>query len=316
MRRTVRYLAAAIVSLGLAFLQSGLSAQTESPLRIVTTPIEDAAGVYYAEAGGFFAQQGLHVQITSMNNGEAAGAALQGGSADISIGNLFSVAIAHRKGIDLRYLAPACEYIEKAPTTVLVVARDSKIRDAKDLQGKVIAVQSISDVKSLAAKVWLEQNGVDPATVKFIELRGPEVGNTLQRNIVDAGMLSEPYLSAALSQKTVRVIASPYSAIAKRFLINGWYAQGAWIDQHPAEAKKFAAAVVAGQSWAMKHPLASGKVLLNITKIDPTLLRALTRSTYADRFEPSMMQPVIDLAARFKVIDRSFPAEELYTKAK
>lgn len=151
--------------------------------------------------------------------------------------------------------------------------------------------------------------------MKFIELRGPEVSAMLQRNIVDAGMLSEPYLAAALAQKSVRIIASPYCAIAKTFLINGWYAPASWISQHPGEAKRFATAVVAGQDWAMKHPRESGHILLEVTKIDSTLLATLTRSTFAQRFEPSLMQPVIDLAARYKMIDATFPAEELYNKS-
>lgn len=39
---------------------------------------------------------------------------------------------------------------------------------------------------------------------------------------------------------------------------------------------------------------------------------ASTRAVFAERFEPGLIQPVIEVAARYKAIPASFPATELY----
>jgi NitT/TauT family transport system substrate-binding protein len=289
--------------------------QSEPTLRVITTPIEDSAGVYYAQGGGFFAKSGLQVDIQAMNSGEVAASAVAGGAADIGVMNVLSMSIAHQRGIGLRFIAPASEYVENAPTTLLVVAQDSPIRAARDLIGKTVAVAAVGDVKTIATKAWLVAQGVDPAQVRFIEVPGPQTASALQQHVVDAGMLSEPFLSDARLQKLTRAIASPFSAIAPRFILNGWYAKESWIAGHRDEVKRFSDAVAAGQAWAMSNPQASGAVLIQVAKIKPTVLAGMKRATFASRFDPALLQPVVNVAAKFNLIDASFPAPDLYTAA-
>lgn len=130
-------------------------AQSETRLRVITTPIDNSAGVEYAQALGFFKKYGLSVQIQVMNSGEAAAAAVAGGAADIGVANTLSLAIAHQKGIGLTLLAPAGVYVNSEPTIALVVAGDAPISSAKDLSGKTIAVPAINDLNTISAELWL-----------------------------------------------------------------------------------------------------------------------------------------------------------------
>jgi NitT/TauT family transport system substrate-binding protein len=287
--------------------------QSEPAIHVITTPIEDSAGVYYAQGGGFFAKSGLQVDIQAMNSGEAAAAAVAGGAADIGVMNSLSMSIAHQRRIGLRYIAPASEYVDSAPTTLLVVAQDSPVRTARDLIGKTIAVAAVGDVKTIATKAWLVAEGVDPDKVRFIEVPGPQTAAALQQHLVDAGMLSEPFLSDARLQKMTRAIASPFGAIAPRFILNGWYAKESWIAGHRDEVKRFTDAVTAAQAWAMSNPQASGAVLIGVAKITPAVLTGMKRATFAPRFDPALLQPVVNVAARFNLIDAPFPAPDLYT---
>ena len=287
--------------------------QSEPSIHIITTPIEDSAGVYYAQGGGFFAKSGLQVDIQAMNSGEAAAAAVAGGAADIGVMNVLSMSVAHQRHIGLRFIAPASEYVESAPTTLLVVAADSPIQSARDLIGKTIAVAAVGDVKTIATKAWLVTQGVDPEKVRFIEVPGPQTATALQQHVVDAGMLSEPFLSDARLQKMTRPIASPFSAIAPRFMLNGWYAKETWIAGHRDEVKRFTDAVTAAQAWAMSNPQASGAVLIQVAKIKPTVLAGMKRATFASHFDPALLQPVVNTAAKFNLIDAPFPAPDLYT---
>jgi NitT/TauT family transport system substrate-binding protein len=294
--------------------QRALAQSDAPPLRVITTPLEVAAGVYYAQAGGFFAKNGLRVEIASLVNGQAAASAVLGGSADIGVGNLLSMATAYKKGLGLVFIAPAAQYNERAPTTELVVDNASTIRAAKDLVGGTIAVQALADVMVIATKEWLAKNGVDPTKVTFVELAVPEMIDALQRHRVTAAMMGEPALAIGLGQKSIRELASPFSSIGKSFILNGWYVKATWLATHRDEAKRFAAAVIAGQRWANGHPQESGQVFLKNSNFDPAILGKINRATFADRFEPGLVQPVIDAAARYNLIDGSFAATDMYTQ--
>jgi hypothetical protein len=41
------------------------------------------------------------------------------------------------------------------------------------------------------------------------------------------------------------------------------------------------------------------------------VIKSMTRATTAIKLDPHDLQPLIDAAARYKLIERAFPAEEL-----
>ena len=51
---------------------------------------------------------------------------------------------------------------------------------------------------------------------------------------------------------------------------------------------------------------------IHVIDDDPAILASMTRATYGDRLRPELLQPVIDLAVRYDVIPKSFPASEIY----
>jgi hypothetical protein len=65
--------------------------------------------------------------------------------------------------------------------------------------------------------------------------------------------------------------------------------------------------------WANSHQTESGAILLKYLKLDPDVAKAMTRATYdtSGTLNPSYMQPVIDAAAKYGTLTKSFPASEL-----
>ncbi len=291
--------------------RASASAQTKAALHVITTPIEFSAGVYYAQAHGSFDKYGLDVGIQALSSGEAAAVAVVGGTANVGVGNLLSLAIAHEKRLPITLIAPASAYVDNSPTIALVVAKASPLQRAADLDGKTIAVPAIGDLNTISTRAWLEKNGGNAKSVKFLEVPTPQMSSMIAKGVVDAAVLASPLLYAALAQSS-RVLGLPYGAIGKTFIINAWYASNDWLTTHRDEAKRFAMAVTEGQAWAMSDPAASAKVLEAVLKIDPTLLSTVTRVSFARRFEPALVQPVIDFAARYGVLKSAFSASELY----
>jgi NitT/TauT family transport system substrate-binding protein len=299
-------------ALGVAFaavaMPRNVRAQT-TPIRVVRGAVEASLGANYAAALGLFKKAGLDVDITLMNSGEAGAAAIVGGAADIGSTNVMSLAVAYRKGIDFELVAPGSEYRATAPTFAMLVAKASPLHDPKDLVGKTIAVIAINDLNTMSTQLWLEHVGIDPKSVRYVELPVPQMQAALERGTVDAVTIASPSLDLAL--QSGRIFALPYNAVGERFLVSGWYARRGWVAAHRDAVQRFGAAVLEAQAWANRHHAESGKLLADLTKLDPAVIARMTRTTFAERFDPSLIQPLIDLAAHNKLLAGTFPASEL-----
>ena len=66
-------------------------------------------------------------------------------------------------------------------------------------------------------------------------------------------------------------------------------------------------------NWANQpqNMAVSGTILGKYTKIAPDTIGKMQRAQFATRLDPAMLQPVIDVSARFGVIPKTFPATEV-----
>jgi NitT/TauT family transport system substrate-binding protein len=291
-------------------LAAPASAQTLVKLQVATTPNDSGAEVYYALDMGFFKKAGLDVEITTLNNGGIISAGVASGTFDVAQAAVSSVASAHERGVNFVIIAPAALWTSDRPTSALVVAKNSPIANAKDLDGKVIAVNGLLNVTQVGPEAWIEQGGGNLASVKFLELPFSDMPGAIAAGRIDAAQISEPALDAAVKAGGMKAIAAPYDAIAKRFLLAGWFTTTAWAQQHPDLARKFAAAILETARWANANPELSGKILEKYTKlpVSPTMARVL----YPERMIPSEAQPLIDASARYKALRKTFPASEIF----
>ena len=65
----------------------------------------------------------------------------------------------------------------------------SSIRSAKELEGQTVAVGTLVSLTSVSLRMWLAQNGADPAKVQFIEMKFGEMPAALERGTVAAAYL-------------------------------------------------------------------------------------------------------------------------------
>ena len=286
------------------------SAQTLVKLQVATTPNDSGAEVYYAQDMGFFKKAGFDVEITTLNNGGIISAGVAAGTFDVAQAAVSSIASAHERGVNFVIIAPAALWTSDRPTSALVVAKNSPIASAKDLDGKTVAVNGLFNVTQVGPEAWIEQGGGNLASVKFLELPFADMPGAVAAGRVDAAQISEPALDAAVKAGGMKTIAAPYDAIAKRFLLAGWFTTTAWAEKHSDLAKKFAAVMLETARWANANPEQSGKILEKYTKlpVSPTMARVL----YPERMIPSEAQPLIDASARYKALRKTFPASEIF----
>jgi NitT/TauT family transport system substrate-binding protein len=306
-RLSLRLAAASVLCALLAPL-SGSAQPAPNHLRLGTAPVEVGALVYYAQDEGFFKKAGLDVELIAAANGPAIAAAVASGTVDIGSGNALSIATAHEKGLNFVYIAPAGAYTTAVPTAGCVVARSSPAKTAKDLNGKTIGVATLGSLGEIAMRAWIDQNGGDLSTVKFVEMPYSAMDTAIVSGRIDAATMEEPALDRILATDG-RLLAHCYDAIAKDFSEGGYFAMADYVKTHLDLVRKFAAVMTDTARWANAHQDLTAKILEKYSGISTADL--VHRVHYHDKLDPAKLQPLVNAAAKYGSLKAVFPAADI-----
>jgi NitT/TauT family transport system substrate-binding protein len=308
--RTVGGLTAAAL---LAFAQpvGTMSQTTLTTLHVAGVLSDEMTPVLYAEKSGLYAKAGLDVQIVPAGSGAAVSSAVLAGTYEIGKSSLISLMNAHVHGLPLVIIGGSGVYDPKTPYAQMVVAADSPIASAKDLNGKTIGVPSLNDLNVLAADLWIDKNGGDSRTVKYIELPTSALGAAVVEKRADASVMTYPYLADVLEAHTVKPLGAAYTAIANSFLITVWFVSSDWASKHPDTVHAFIDATDRAALYTNAHHAETAPMIADATKIPLAVITKMPRSESSTAMHLSDLQPLIDGAAKYKLIPQSFPARDM-----
>jgi NitT/TauT family transport system substrate-binding protein len=301
--------AAALASAPLA-----LTAQTLPKIRVAGVATDDMTPVYWALASGMYRRAGLDVEIVPTSSGAAATTAVVAGAYEIGKGSPVASMLAHLRGLPLVVIANASMWDPKNPFNLTVVAADSPIKIGADLNGKIAASPSLNDMNGLSIMAWVDKNGGDSTTLKWIELPNSATALALKDHRVDVAAMVQPQVSDAVANGTVRVLAEGFSAIADRFVIASYFANGDWAAKNPDLVKRWVNATLQAGAYTNTHHADTIAMMAAVTKIPPEIFRTMVRveATTPATADPNLLQPLIDVAAKYKNIPHAFPAREMF----
>jgi NitT/TauT family transport system substrate-binding protein len=298
----------------LAAAPSALLAAPGDPavIRAGTIPADVSAVITYADDLGYFKEVGLDVEISLFQSGPVIAPAVIGGTLDVGAANIASIAAARERGLPLKFFAPASIATQSTLTDPIMVRKDSPIKSAADLNGKTIAIVAMKTMQHAAFLLWVDKHGGDSKSIKMIEIPFPEMIAALDSGRVDAAIPSEPFASMGLAAN--KILGSVYASLPATILVFGFFATDSWLQAHPDLAVKFAGAIRKAAIWANAHPKESALMLTKFTKVDPVVAAMMTRAVYATSLDPAQLQPVLDNAVRYGMLDKPLDANELIWK--
>ena len=288
-------------------------AQTLAALKIGTVPQDSGSQCYYGHDTGIFAKHGIDAAISGMVSGPAIASAVLSGALDVGFSNMFSLEAAYDKGLPFTLIAPASVYDDAAATSLLVVPKDSTLRTARDLTGKILATNGLRNIGEYGPATWIDRNGGDSTTVKFVEIPNPEMHDALVSHRVDAANVTEPVLTDI--KPVTRVLAKAYSAIAPRFLIGAWFTTTTWAAAHPDLLARFVDAMRETSDWANGHQRESADILAKSLGLHVAVVRSATRARFGTALTADLIQPTIDVAVRYKLVTKPLAPRDLIAKS-
>jgi NitT/TauT family transport system substrate-binding protein len=220
-------------------------------------------------------------------------------------------AIAH--GAPFVIVASGGLYNTAAPASALVVAKDSPLRTAHDLEGKTCSVTALKDITQIGPTAWMQRNGADSSKTRFVEIPFAEVAAALDRGTIDAGMLAEPWLSSA-NGTTVRVLGYVFDAIAPVFVLSPWFSTADYYRQNIDLVRRFARAIYDTARWANGHHPETAAILAKYAKVDLAVLQRMNRSQFATSLDPAQLQPILTMMYKYGAIDKPLAAEAIVAK--
>jgi NitT/TauT family transport system substrate-binding protein len=292
-------------------------AHAQGPTTIIVAgpPDEGFKDVYYGVQAGLFAKYGLDVQPRIVHGGAVVLAGLAGGSYDVAYTNLVPVLQAHSHGLPFQIVAPSTIFMSERPQNEMLVAKDSPLRTARDLNGTTIGTQSLQDLNSVAMRAWIDKNGGNASTVHIIEVPSVAAVAALTSHRIDAMALSEPLLTEALATGKVRIFAKPQAAIAERFQAQAFVADSDFVATHSDAMARFAKAMHESAMYNNSHLAQTAGLVSSFTSVPPDVIVRTVRSLDGEYVAARYIQPLIDFAAKYGMIPQAFPAEDIISPA-
>lgn len=286
-------------------------AQTLTPLRVLIAPSDGVTAVVWAKHAGLFEQAGLDVSLDQQHNGAAVAAGVVSGSYDIGNSSMTSLLIAHAKGLPFSLVAPAGIYADaKIPFSGALVLRDSTLRFNSDINNQTLGVVSLNGIGQETFCAYIDEHGGDWQSVKFVEIPFAATAVALISHRIAAAESVTPTLTQALATGNFRFVKI-YSSIAPTYLISAWFTTRDFSAKNADVVRRFSRVVSESAAYCNAHHAETAPVMAEFIGIALTDLQNMPRAIEGRTLNPTLIQPLITMAAKYGNLGKTFPAQEM-----
>ena len=247
----------------------GLTACTqkveEGSMKYVGLKVYDP--VYVAKEKGFFAEEGLNVEIVDTVAGGATAVQMVS-SGDVQGALLSTMALinAANAGMPVVGVADIQSAFEEAPLEEFYVRADSGINSIEDLKGKTIAINLVKSSFHYTWLMALENAGMSEDDVTFVNLPFDQQEAALVRGDVDAIGLMQPYSPSARTNPDLKQLYTAVDAFGERQFCE-IFVNSVWAENNPEDAKAFVRGIVKAAEWIEKNQAEAKEIISKYTGV-------------------------------------------------
>ena len=285
--------AAVVVSL---LLPGSLPAQDKpqlTPIRAAYVPVATWLPAWVALDKGIFAKHGLDVTLTPIQNLSLLPGTV-GRQFEFAASTPTDLIKAVAGGLDVVASAGEAIEVKSNPTTQVIVRKDSGIKSAGDLKGKAIGAPTLGAVIHVATLYWLKKNGVDPASIRGVEVPFPNMGDQLKAGNVDAVEALEPFAGALLGAGNVS-LGDPLLAAGDEVLFPFWISDGKWARANRPIIKAWIDALTDAETYLKANPADARAILAKYSRLPPEIVQKVPLPTYRFTIKPDELGVWIDV---------------------
>jgi len=275
----------------------------------------DNAAMFIAAEKGFFKAEGLALEPVPMTGRVMIAQGMNSDDLQIGWSNVISLYQAHVDGYDFKLVSGGASNVKGANEThAIIVGKASPIIRAKDLEGKIVAVNTRHNIVHLMALAWMDRSGANSSKVKFVEVPFAQMESELLAGRVDAASIHEPFATAAVERGSARVLANPWGDVVPKFLISSWFASNKWIQKNKDVVEGFVRAINRGIDAMHSDPEETRHVMGKWVGLPQDMAGKVGWPLFEKAIAENDVQPTIDLTRRYTMIARSFKARQIISE--
>jgi NitT/TauT family transport system substrate-binding protein len=212
-----------------------------------------------ARALGYFEREKLELKILNFRGGAVAGAALVGGSVDVSANALDHAVKAQHQGKKVRLIAS----FTHLPALPLVVGAQhrSSIRGVADLKGRPVGVTAPGSASDLLMRFLFVKAGLDPREARIIGVGTNTMPAAIEHGQVHAAIGTDPWVTEVVRRGTGFVLVDLRTERATREVFGGPYqltgllATAEVVERKADELQRLVNAVARANRWMSANPV-------------------------------------------------------------
>jgi len=250
-----------------------------TPVRAAYIPVVTWLPAWIAKDKGFFERNGLNVSLTVTQNLSVLPGTL-GRQFDFVPSTAPDLIKAVVGGIDVVAVAGQAIETKDNPSTHVIVRADSTIQSMQDLKGKVVATPTIGAIIHVSLLHTLKKNGVDPASIRAVEVPFPNMADQLKAGNVDAVESLEPFAGQLLAAGN-RSLGDPLLlAGGDEVLYPFWISQSKWAEGHRGVIEAWVASLEQAKEFIDANPGEARAVLAKYTRLPTPVVEKIPFPTY------------------------------------
>src|SRR5450755_5163900 len=152
-----------------------------------------------------------------------------------------------------------------------MVRKDLAVTTLRDLRGKTFAIPSKYSNQNLVIHKLMQDQGVNPEEIKFVEMPPPDMPGALAAKAIDAYFVGEPFAAKAELAGTGRVL---YYAkdIWPHFISCVLVVRDELIKEHPEQVRDLVRGIAESGEWAERNRLEAARVAAPYFRQDQKLV--------------------------------------------
>jgi NitT/TauT family transport system substrate-binding protein len=207
-------------------------------------------------------------------------------------------------------------YLGHRDGSTVIVRKDLPAQNLADLRGKTFAIPSKYSNQYLVIRKLMDDQGVKPDEIRFVELPPPDMPGALAAKAIDAYFVGEPHAAKAELDGSGRVL---YHAkdIWPHFISCVLVVTEKLIRERPEVVRDLVRGIAESGEWAEVHRLEAAKVVAPYFRQDEKVIRyVLTQPP--NRVSYRMLTPtdadlqqINDMAVKAGILERPIAMKDL-----
>ncbi len=282
-------------------------------VRAAYVPVATWLPAWVAKDKGIFTKHGLDVSLTSVQNLSLLPGTL-GRQFDIAPSTAPDLIKAVAGGLDVVAVAGEAVETKENPTTFVMVRKDSPIKSVKDLKDKVIAAPTLGAVIHVSVLYWAKKSGIDPSSIRGVEVPFPNMGDQLKAGAIDAAETLEPFSGALLAAGNVS-IGDPLLSVGEEVLFPFWISDGKWARANQNVIKSWIAALEESKSYMDAHPDEARAVLAKYSHLPEAVVKKVPYPTYRFAIKPEQLGVWVDVLTELGQVSQPIDKSKIVVTA-